>query len=183
MKTRILMTFGLIAGFLSASLAGAEAYAHRHASTPRPSAWRLSFAATDRDGAPEVYAENFARTPALAATDWGAVKELVAFCRDHKNGFEIKTNGGSWGYSILGPSYYVTYQINGEAAGGVWLGADTFDTAVLRGDAIDFLRSLPDQGSIGFRVTDSFGHDHDATFRLQGVAGARQLIARACGRV
>jgi hypothetical protein len=181
MTMRGLALWILIAGSLSTT--GAQASLRHRAHAPRWSAWSLSFSETGRDGAPEVYAENLARHPFPGPADWGAVKELVAFCRDHKAGFLIRTGGGAWGYSFWGPAYGVTYQVNGEAPmSQIWRGSETVDAALYPGDALDFLANLPDDGAIDFHVADSFGGDHVAVFRLNGVAGVRKLIARACGR-
>jgi hypothetical protein len=181
MTMRRLATWILIAGLWSTS--GAEAALRHRAHGPKWSAWSLSFSETGRDGAPEVYAENLARRPDPGPADWGAMKELVAFCSDHKAGVLIKTGGGAWGYSFLGPAYGVTYQVNGGApTSQVWRGSEAVDAALYPGDALDFLTSLPDDGAIDFRIADSFGRDHDAVFRLSGVARVRKLIARACGR-
>jgi hypothetical protein len=73
--------------------------------------------------------------------------------------------------------------VNGGApTSQVWRGSEAVDAALYPGDALDFLTSLPDDGAIDFRIADSFGRDHDAVFRLSGVARVRKLIARACGR-
>jgi hypothetical protein len=178
------MRIALASSLIAASLWTLDAEAsprHRHLGTHLWSAWSLSFAETGRDGAGEVYAENFARQPVPGPRDWGSVKELVAFCRDHKAGFEIKTDGGAWGYSFFGPSYGVTYQVNGAPPNsGSWIGSDTGDTAVFPQDAISFLETLPDQGLIAFKVADSFGGEHEAAFRLRGVSAVQRMIARAC---
>jgi hypothetical protein len=181
MNMRSLLAWSLIA--VSLSTVAAEAAARHHARAPKWSAWRLSFSETGRDGAPEVYAENLARQPVPGPSDWGAVKQVTAFCRDHKAGFEIKTDGGAWGYSFWGPAYGVTYQVDGATPmNASWRGSDTGDAAVFPGDALDFLQALPDDGLIAFRVSDSFGREHDAAFRLRGIAAVRSLIARACWR-
>jgi hypothetical protein len=181
MNMRSLLAWSLIAVSLSTVDAGAAA--RHHPQAPRWSAWRLSFAETGRDGAAEVYAENFARQPAPGPSDWGAVKALTAYCRDHKAGFEIKTDGGAWGYSFWGPAYGVTYQVDGEAlTSSTWRGSDTGNAALFPGDVMDFLQALPDDGVIAFKISDSFGREHDAAFRLRGIAAVRGLIARACWR-
>jgi hypothetical protein len=179
MNIRRFSTLCFALTFLAASDAGASA---RHHWRPhRWSAWSLSFSQNGRDGSSEVYAENRAQKPSPGPSDWGAVQELVAFCRDHKAGFEIKTDGGAWGYSEFGPAYGVTYQVNdGAPVNSTWLGSDTGDTALLTGDALGFLDSLPDEGVIAFTVADSFGASHQAAFRLRGLATARRLIAGAC---
>ena len=179
MKARTLIVLGLIAAFVWP----AQGLARRPLHWLERSAWRLSFADTNRDGAAEVYAENLARRPMLPATDWGAVKELVAYCQDHKAGLLIKTDNGAWGYSFFGAGYGVSYQVNdAPPVSQTWAGANTVNTAVYPGDAIAFLANLPDEGSITFRVTDANGRDHDAVFRLRGVTQASGLIARACAK-
>jgi hypothetical protein len=158
----------------------------REAAASRPlrmeSAWRIHFATSVRDGSPEVYAENAASTPATNETDWNAVKELLAYCRDHRLGFAIKTDG-NWGYPFWGPAFSVTYGTNGgPTATESWPGTLALDGVLSPQDAVVFMRTLPDEGSMFFRVTDAHGQDHEATFRLHGVARARELIAKTCER-
>ena len=173
---------GLIAlSLVLAALSQASADAAQRRQIAERSAWRLSFSETGRDGAPEVYAENFARRPTPSPADWGAIRELVAFCRDHKSGFEIKTDSGAWGYSFWGPAYGIAYRVDaGSPAGQTWLGSEAVNAAVFPGDAVAFLQTLPEDGAIAFRVADAFGHDHEASFRLRGVAAVRRLIAKSC---
>jgi len=45
---------------------------------------------------------------------------------------------------------------------------------------IQFLRSLPGQGRISFRVYDWQGPPHDATFQFSGLEDVRRKIAEAC---
>jgi hypothetical protein len=179
MNIRRLATLCFVLTFFASM--DADASTRHHWRSHRWSAWSLSFSENGRDGSSEVYAENRAREPAPGPSDWGAIKELVALCRDHKAGFEIKTGGGAWGYSMFGPAYGVTYQVNGGASvSSTWLGSDTGDTALLTGGALALLESLPDDGILAFTVADSFGHAHYAAFHLSGVATARRLIAGAC---
>jgi hypothetical protein len=183
MKMRGLVIASLIAGLLCPFGAGAHPIRRAHAHVWERSAWRLTYADGARDGAPEVFATNRARTPILPATDWGAVKEIVAFCQDHKAGFLIKTEGGPWGYSFWGSFYGVSYQVNDAPPVGLsWKGGETLDGAVYPGDALAFLAGLPDEGSITFRVTDAIGRDHGAVFRLSGVHRASGMIAKACAQ-
>ncbi len=178
---RRLVAFGLALPLLGAL--NAEAAQPWRTREKERSAWSLSFAETGRDGAPEVYAENFAGRPAPGPADWGAIEKLVAYCRDHKPGLEIRTASGAWGYSFWGAAYDVAYRVEAEPpASNLWLGAESVNAAVFPADALAFLAALPDQGTIEFRVTDAFGHAHGAGFRLHGVARVRRLIAAACGR-
>jgi hypothetical protein len=181
MTLRRLIVLGLLLASLAPPLSSAEAGQRHRPYQIERSAWSLSFAETGRDGAPEVYAENLARRPNPGPADWGAIQELVAFCRDHKPGLEIKTDDGAWGYSFWGPAYGVAFRIDAEPPPGqLWLGGEAVNAAVFPGDALAFLQTLPEHGAIEFRVTDSFGRDHDASFRLRGVATVRRLIARVC---
>ena len=175
------IAFGLILGTFGTL--SAEASPRWRAHEWERSAWSLSFSETGPDGAPEVYAQNFARRPVPGLADWGAIQELVAFCRDHKPGLEIKTDGGAWGYSFWGPAYGVAYQVDADASDGqIWLAGNAVNAAVFPSDALGFLEALPDRGAIEFRVTDAFGRDHEASFRLRGIARVRRLIATACRR-
>jgi hypothetical protein len=142
----------------------------------------MSFATLGSDGSPEVYAQNAPSPPAAKEIDGSAVKELLAFCQNHRTGFAIKT-GGAWGYPFWGLVFRVTYRSDGTSPKTeTWLGSPTVDEVMYPLDALAFMRSLPDEGSIFFRVTDAQGRDHDATFQLHGVARARDLIASACER-
>lgn len=179
MMLRRLIALGLFIAALAPP--SADAARRHHAHRIERSAWSLSFAETGRDGAPEVYAENFAHHSTPGPADWGAIQELVAFCRDHKPGLEIKTDSGAWGYSFWGPAYGVAFRVDAEPpASRLWPGGEAVNAAVFPGDAAAFLQTLPEDGVIAFRVSDSFGHDHEATFRLRGVATVHRLIARAC---
>jgi hypothetical protein len=178
MNLRRLIALGLAFALLGTFTAEA---AHRRRHWAEPSAWRLSFSQTGRDGAPEVYAENFAPRPTPGPADWGAIQELVAYCRDHKPGLEIKTDGGAWGYSFWGPAYGVAFRVDAAPPiSGTWRGSEAVNAAVFPGDAVAFLDALPESGAIEFRVADSFGRVHRASFRLRGVATVRRLIAKAC---
>lgn len=180
MTPRDLIALGSILAALGTTSAQAVERQHPHRVIER-SAWRLSFSEAGRDGAPEVYAENFARQPPPGPGDWGAIQKLVAFCSDHKPGLEIKTDSGAWGYSFWGPAYGVAYRVNtGGEAGQLWLGSEAVNAAVLPGDAVAFLQTLPEDGVIEFRVSDAFGRDHAASFRLRGIVTVRRLIAKAC---
>ena len=149
---------------------------------PQGSAWRTSFATLGRDGSPEAYAQNLPNPPAAKEIDGNSVKELVAFCQDHRTGLAIKT-GGTWGYPFWGLAYRVAYQSNGgPIVAQTWLGSPAINEVRYPGDALAFLHSLPNEGSLFVRVTDAQGRDHDATFRLKGLARARDLIARACDK-
>jgi hypothetical protein len=179
MTLRRILAFGSILAALGPW--SADAAQRRHLHKVERSAWSLSFSETGRDGAPEVYAENFARWPTPRPADWGAIEKLVAFCRDHKPGLEIKTDSGAWGYSFWGPAYGVAYRVAADPpAGQIWLASEAVNAAVFPGDAVAFLQTLPEDGVIAFRVSDAFGHDHEASFRLRGVATVRRLIAKAC---
>ena len=59
-------------------------------------------------------------------------------------------------------------------------GADETTTLFLKGDAIAFLRSLPDDGAMTLRVQDRQGTAHEATFRLAGFDKVRARLAVAC---
>jgi hypothetical protein len=156
-----------------------------HWSAATPSTWRISYGSYGVDGSLEVYAENPARTAFSRPPDSGAVKRLLAFCQQHKTGISIDT-GGTWGWSnwLLGPSYTVAYRVNGgPAIIESWLGSDTLDAALLSRDAMEFLRSLPDEGWLSLSVSDDFGQQHSATFSLRGTAKVRDLLARACPNI
>ena len=149
-------------------------------SASKSPAWRMSYATEGRDGSPEAYAQNRPEPPATKEIDNREIKRLVAFCQDRQTGFAVTTSG-TWGYSFFGLSYRVTFRIDdGPEVAETWFGSPAINEALFPGDALAFLRTLPDEGSLFIRVTDAQGRDHDATFRLKGLAAARDAIARAC---
>jgi hypothetical protein len=52
--------------------------------------------------------------------------------------------------------------------------------ASFTGDAVRFLRSLPDDGVLSMRVRDRQGISHDAEFHLTGFEPVREKLAAAC---
>jgi hypothetical protein len=50
----------------------------------------------------------------------------------------------------------------------------------LTGDAVRFLKSLPDNGILSVRVRDRQGISHDAEFHLTEFEPVRERIATAC---
>jgi len=162
------------------------AAAHRVRPSPAvaPPAWRISFGSYGVDGSREIYAENPVRRPLTMPPDSRAIKRLLAFCQQRKTGISIDADG-SWGWSnwLFGPSYTVTYRVNNRPPiTESWLGSDTLDGALSR-DAVEFLRSLPDEGWLAVSVSDDFGQEHSAAFALRGIAKVRDLLARACSNV
>jgi hypothetical protein len=169
-----------VAFLLIAPLVSADAWAARHKrwAARETTAWALNFDRSGIDDSPEVYATN--RALLAPRGDLNAVKEAVAFCRDHTIGFLIKSEG-TWGYSWTGPFYPVASSVDGGAPlAQSWKasddGANTAPFAPLA-----FLQSLPDGGLLRVSVLDIYGQDHPATFRLRGVARVRAALARACG--
>jgi hypothetical protein len=165
---------------LLALIVSTDAQAARHKRwAPRVNtAWAMNFDRSGADDSPEVYATS--RPLPEPGGDLNAVKEAVAYCRNHTIGFLIKSEG-TWGYSWTGPFYPVASSVDGSPAlTQSWQasddGANTAPFAPLA-----FLQGLPDSGLLRISVVDVYGQSHAATFRLQGVARVRAALARACG--
>lgn len=74
----------------------------------------------------------------------------------------------------------VRYRINdNQANDGVWAASADGRGAVVS-DAVGFINSLVDGGTLTLRLTDYEGHDHDLRFSLGTVSGLRSQIATVC---
>jgi hypothetical protein len=164
---------------LLAEAPGALAARHKRTSH-ETSAWALNFDRSGLDDSPQVYATNRPVPFAAGMGDLNAVKEAVAYCRDHTIGFAVKSEG-SWGYSWTGPFYLVAASVDeGAPLTQSWKAADD-GVATEPFAPGTFLQGLPNDGLLRLSVLDVYGGDHQAIFRLRGLARVRAAIARACG--
>jgi hypothetical protein len=101
-------------------------------------------------------------------------------CRGQRTELLVSTTG-AWRPSS-GGELKVAYRINDQPATEErWTAIAGGRSAVIQGsDVIQFLRSLPGQGRISFRVYDWQGPPHDATFQFSGLEDVRRKIAEAC---
>jgi hypothetical protein len=103
-------------------------------------------------------------------------------CRGQRIELSVGTVG-SWRASST-DEFRVVYRVNEQpAVEERWAASAGGRAAVFRGDAIQFLRSLPDGGRITVSVFDWQGPAHEATFDLGGLDGVRQRIGAACKQV
>lgn len=144
-----------------------------------PSAWRMTFSSSPVDDSQEVFAENFPSVSANSDSS-GAIKELLAFCKDHKTGLVLNTNG-FWGIPVYGTRFSVTYRMNnGAAVKQGWPAATSADGAFYPGNPTSFLSSWADGDRMFFRIVDATGREHEATFDTTGTRSAAKMIELGC---
>ena len=98
-------------------------------------------------------------------------------CRGKRTELVVTTTG-SWRPSSNG-LLKVVYRINEQpAVEGRW-SADGRG-AIFKGDATQFLRSLPEEGRLSISVYDGQGLAHEATFQMSGLEHIRRKIAAVC---
>ena len=160
---------------LSRELSAARAPAAAAAAAPPSGAnWIISETTSPVDYSPQITA---------AISSESAVKDAPSSfsirCRGQGTELLVSTTG-SWRPSSKG-EFKVVYRINDQPAiEERWAAFAGGRSAVSKGDVIQFLRSLPDQGRISISVYDWQGPAHEATFQLSGLEDVRRRIAAAC---
>ena len=130
------------------------------------------------------------RSPLDYSPQIAAAKPVRPTVKDDPSSFTIRCRGGrtelaittlgSWRASGAG-ELQVVYQINDQPlVNERWTTVADGRGAVFRGDAVKFLRSLPDGARLSIRVHDWQGQAHEATIQLVGLEAVRQKIATAC---
>lgn len=122
-------------------------------------------------------------TPLVTATtssrsDSERLPSLLSIsCRNGRTELVVTNNGPP---NRSANDFMVTYRINDqEPVPQRWMPA-AGRGASFRGDVVSFLRSLPDQGTIGIRVFDTQVLLHDGIFLLDGLSIVRERVAAAC---
>ena len=104
---------------------------------------------------------------------------FIIRCRGQRTDLLVSTEG-SWRASRAN-EMQVDLRVNDQPAVRMqWIASTDGRTAIFKGDAVRFLRSLPDGGRITVSVSDWQGVAHEASFQLTGLDVIRQKIAAAC---
>jgi hypothetical protein len=104
---------------------------------------------------------------------------LAIRCREQRTDLLVSTEG-SWRLSHVN-ELQVEYRINDQPVVRMqWRASADGHAAIFKDDAVRFLRSLPDRGTIIVSVSDGHGPAYDATFQLTGLDAVRQKIGMAC---
>ena len=115
-------------------------------------------------------------TALLKATDGDAALGLR--CKEHKT--EVTVLPTKFTYLGSGGQLTVTIRINdGQPVVARW-SPSTTGQAAFAPNAVQFIRALPDQGTLFVRVVGYGGTPHDAKFSLGAVSDVRNKIATAC---
>jgi Type VI secretion system VasI, EvfG, VC_A0118 len=103
-----------------------------------------------------------------------APNTLVVRCRGRRTELMVRTEG-TWRASRPG-EVQVSYQINDQPLVKLeWTASADGKAASYKDDAVDLLRSLPEDARLKIAVLD-----HEATFQLAGFDAVREKIATAC---
>jgi hypothetical protein len=109
----------------------------------------------------------------------GAVQlKLSIYCRRGRTDLEVTSNGPNVA-TAAGDNLIVTHSINRDSPVG-----QRWDVrgpvAAFKGDVVRFLRSLPEDGELGVRVSDGKSVVHEGRFALGGLNHVRDKFASAC---
>jgi Type VI secretion system VasI, EvfG, VC_A0118 len=141
---------------------------------PAADNWVVSETTSPVDYSPIVTAATVSRSSAKDAPTALAIR-----CRGRRTDLLVSTEG-SWRASPAN-ELRVEYKVNDQPAIKTrWAAAPDGRTAVLRDDAVRFLRSLPDGGTITIAVSNPQGAPNEATFQLSGLEAIRRKIGTAC---
>jgi hypothetical protein len=141
---------------------------------PRDPNWIISETTSPVDYTPQISALTTART-----SSQDAPSSLAIHCRARRTDLIISTTG-HWKPAAAG-EVRVIYRINQEPpVEQRWRSAEAGRGLAFQGDAVRFLRSIPDNGQILIRVYAGEGSPYESTFQLAGLDPVRRKIAAAC---
>jgi hypothetical protein len=141
---------------------------------PRDGGWLVSETTSPVDYSPQVSASNLSH-----ATAEDSPASFTIRCRLQRIELSVST-AGYWKAST-GDQIRVVYRIDQRSAvEAFWVAARDGHTASFKGDALQFLQSLPDSGLMSIGVFDWQGPAHEAVFQLDGLTAVRQHILKAC---
>lgn len=104
---------------------------------------------------------------------------LVLACRDDRVSLSVRRDNPI----LSGPTVFVTVRINDRLApGDVWSAGRDLSEASYQGDAREYLRQLPDTGTLFVRLEGSRRWRFEGTFQLEGLAAIRQRLFSECPR-
>jgi hypothetical protein len=122
-------------------------------------------------------------TPIVTATAFarggseGSLTQLSIHCRGGRT--ELVVSGPA--VSSGGGDHTISYRINDGQPVQVGAGPPSFGTgAAFRGDVVQLLLSLPEEGGIAVRLSTRAGSVHDGAFSLGGLRMVREKVAAAC---
>jgi hypothetical protein len=142
--------------------------------SPQGPNWIISETTSPVDYRPQIAALTTAR-----AASQDAPSSLAIHCRAHRTELVVSTTG-SWKQVPAG-EVKVVYRINDEpSVEQRWRSAETGRSLAFQGDAVRFLRSMPDSGQILVKVFAGKAPPHESTFQLGGLDSVRRKIAAAC---
>ena len=136
--------------------------------------WIISETTSPVDYQPQVAALTTARP-----SSHDAPSSLAIHCRAHRTELIISTTG-SW-KQVPDSEVKVEFRINEEpSVEQRWRAVEKGKSLAFPGDAVRFLRSMPDGGRILFKVYAGKGLPYESTFQLAGLDSVRRKIATAC---
>jgi hypothetical protein len=105
--------------------------------------------------------------------------KLSIYCRRGRTDLELASDGADAAATGSIRDIVVTHSINQDASI-----AQRWDVrgpvASFKGDAVAFLRSLPDHGELAVRISDGQSLLHEGRFVLDGLRQVRDKLATAC---
>jgi hypothetical protein len=147
---------------------------NQNSAVPATPSWIVSETLSPIDYSPMITATTSSQP---VAKDAPAI--FIIRCRGQHTDLLVSTEG-SWRASRAN-EVQVDLRVNDQPALRTqWIASPDGRTAIFRGDAVQFLRSLPEGGRITVSVSDRQGAAHEASFQLAGLNAIRQKIATAC---
>jgi hypothetical protein len=134
--------------------------------------WLVSETTSPVDYSPVVTA-----TTSSVSGPNGAAMQLAIHCR--KGRTEVMIAGPA--LSRGAHEYAVSYRLNADPPIQLAAASPSFGSGIaLGGDAVQLLKSLPDDGSIIVRLSSRTGAVQEGQFRLGGFKNVREKMAAAC---
>lgn len=174
LMSALLATFGTLAQAQTSDRVAPDVGAGPQ-QTPSPaSAWVISETTSPVDYSPQIAAATRAVTSAK-----GAAAAITIRCRGKRTELWIHSDG-SWP-AARANLLQVETRINAEpAARTTWLLSADGRAALFSGDAMRFLRTIPDQAKLELSVIDAAATMHQAVFDLTGMDAVRKKIGSVC---
>jgi hypothetical protein len=147
---------------------------NQNVAEPSGRSWIVSETTSPLDYSPMITASTSSQS---VATD--APATFMIRCRGQRTDLLVSTEG-SWRASRAN-ELQVDLRVDDQPAVTMqWIASSDGRTAMFKGDAVRFVRSLPGGGRITVSVFDWQGTAHEASFQLTGLDAIRQKIAAAC---
>jgi hypothetical protein len=101
---------------------------------------------------------------------------LLMRCKDRKTEVAVTI----WGVLKCGTDVRVIYRVDQDQATDTPWNSHSSCSLAIAPSPIPFIRALPDQGKVYFRIFDHHGAPHDALFNLGKISEVRSRLAEAC---